>query len=101
MLHDQMQLGGQRTLLLHGALAALYTAQALFVLTSVALAAETLSRNLSGWWPLLPGLFGAALLFYAIISLVGETRVSRRALATEMEFILKRSREKLVTETSA
>lgn len=95
VLHELMQQGGQRTLLLHHALAALYSAQAFFVLTSVALAAESLSRKATGWLALLPGLAGAALLLYAVVQLVAETRISRRSLAREMEFIVQRSADKL------
>lgn len=91
-LYGQLAEATGRTRLLHSSLSSLYVAQASFVATSVALGVITLSGNRNTWVPLLFGMTGVALLFQAILCLIGEMRANRRQLGLELDFIVNMSK---------
>jgi hypothetical protein len=98
MLFAQLDLSTSRSRLLQRALARLYSALGTFVGTSVAIGIVAVSGRQYTWLPVGLGLLGAALLLYASLLLVRESRVALAALEAEMDFIWSQGRHRATPE---
>jgi hypothetical protein len=67
----------------------LYLALSVFVATSVAIGIVAASGQKYTWVPILLGLAGAGLLFYASLLLIAESRIALAAVDEEMDFALR------------
>lgn len=92
MMFDQLERATIRARLIQTALTRLYTALGFFLATSVALGIISLTHLSVAWPALLLGLIGVALLFYASILLILESRISLAATYAEMDYIHRISR---------
>lgn len=93
MLFTQLDFVTTRSRLLQRALSRLYAALAFFVGTSVAIGVVAATSSDYTIIPIGLGLYGAALLLYAAILLIRESRFALAAVNTEMDFIWKRGKE--------
>ncbi|MBB4636446.1 DUF2721 domain-containing protein [Longimicrobium terrae] len=97
---DRTMLGEERELLLHllertarrtklltRALTRLYMALAIFIATSTTLGVVAALGTGYAWIALVLGMTGAALLFWASLLLILESRLSLRSVYEEMEFV--------------
>jgi hypothetical protein len=74
------------------AMTGMHLAIAVFVATSVAIGVEAILGQEYAWLPLGMGMIGAALLFYSVLLLVVEARLTQSAINAEMDFTLRLSR---------
>lgn len=86
MLFVQLDYSTSRSRYLQRALAGLYYSVGLFVATSVAIAVTTIA-NIGFVAPLALGIAGSALLLYASLVLVRESRLALVALKSEMDYL--------------
>jgi hypothetical protein len=93
MLFRQLDFTTTRSRLLQRALSRLYAAVGVFVGTSVAIGIVALTGKLFTIVPIVLALVGGALLLYAAVVLVKESRFSLAALNAEMDFVWKRGQE--------
>lgn len=93
MLFTQLDFVTTRSRLLQRALSRLYAALAFFVGTSVAIGLVAATSSDYTIIPIGLGLYGAALLLYAAILLIRESRFALAAVNIEMDFIWKRGKE--------
>jgi len=93
MLFTQLDFVTTRSRLLQRALSRLYAALAFFVGTSVAIGLVAATSSDYTIIPIALGLYGAALLLYAAILLIRESRFASAAVNSEMDFIWKRGKE--------
>ena len=89
MLFDQLNKATFRARMLQRSMTRLYSALGVFVATSVAIGVVALSGVRYAWIPILLGLSGAALLFWASVLLIIESRVALVAINSEMDFVWK------------
>jgi hypothetical protein len=89
VLFDQLGRAAQRSRLLQRAMTALYLALSVFVATSIAIAGAAITGQSYAWLPIALGVIGAALLWYASLVLIGESRVALGAVREEMDFVLR------------
>lgn len=87
-LQEQVALAKQRATLIQKAMATLYSATALFVASSLGIAANVaFGRPEQGWIPTLIALSGGAFLFVASALLLYESRFNLRFVTRNIEFI--------------
>lgn len=92
MLYTQLDFVTTRSRLLQRALSRLYAALAFFVGTSVAIGLVAATSSDYTIIPIGLGLYGAALLLYAAILLIRESRFALAAVNAEMDFIWTRGK---------
>lgn len=90
LIADLLARSVARARLLQRALASLYGAQSVFVATSIAIGVIELARLDAGWFILALGMFGAALLLYASMLLIAESRRAVVSVFSEMDFLERR-----------
>ena len=93
MLFTQLDFVTTRSRLLQRALSRLYAALGFFVGTSGAIGLVAATSSDYTLLPIGLGLYGAALLLYAAILLIRESRFALAEVNTEMDFIWKRGKE--------
>ncbi len=92
LIFTQLERQMSRARLIQRAMVAFYSAVAIFVATSVAIAVlNAVARNYT-YVAVAFGLTGAMFMLYASVLLIIESRLSLHALLTEMEFVAKVSR---------
>lgn len=79
----------RRARLLHQATSVLYTTVSVFVATSAALGYVTIRRSPHTEIPILLGVVGVLLLFYASLLLIAETRIARNMIDAELNFAIR------------
>ena len=87
LLNAQLGRSARRARLLTRAMTALYMALGIFVATSVSLGVVALFGLPWAWISLALGLAGVALLFYASVLLIVESRIALTAVYDEMDFV--------------
>jgi hypothetical protein len=90
MVYDQLDKLTSRSRLLQRALTAFYLAVGVFVATSVAIGAVSVSHTSAAWIPIVPvvmGLIGACFLFYGSMLAVFEARLALSTTHAEMDFV--------------
>lgn len=87
-LFEQLSQIARRARMLQRTLASLYLALAGFVATSVAIGIVALSGQRYAWLPVVFGLTGAALLLYASILLILESRMALATVNAEMNWVI-------------
>lgn len=92
-LFKQLGMATRRAKLLQRAMVSLYLTLSIFVFTSVAIGVLDVSELKLTWIPLMLGFSGAALLFYASLLLIAESRIALGAVNYEMDFALSLSRQ--------
>jgi hypothetical protein len=90
LIGDLLKRSVARARLLQRALASLYRAQSVFVATSIAIGIIELARLDAGWLILSLGMLGAALLLYASMLLIAESRRAVISVFSEMDFLERR-----------
>jgi hypothetical protein len=98
MLYDQLNSAARRTRMLQNSLTGMHLSIGVFVATSVAIGLEVILGRDYAWLPLSMGMIGAGLLFYSIMVLVVEARLTQNAINEEMDFTLRVSREQAPKE---
>ena len=98
MLFSQLHFSTNRSRMLQRALARLYWALGLFVATSVAIGVVAVSSRQYAWIPIVFGLAGSALLLYASMLLVHESRIALSALDAEMDFVWQQGKSHATPE---
>jgi len=93
MLFTQLDFATTRSRLLQRALSRLYAALGFFVGTSVAIGLVAATSSEYTIVPIALGLYGAALLLYAAILLIRESRFALAEINAEMDFIWTRGKE--------
>jgi VIT1/CCC1 family predicted Fe2+/Mn2+ transporter len=93
MLFVQLDFATTRSRLLQRALSRLYGALGFFIGTSVTIGLVAITSSHFTILPVLLGLGGAALLLYASVLLVKESRFALAAVNEEMDFVWKRGKE--------
>ncbi|QHT69409.1 DUF2721 domain-containing protein [Rhodocytophaga rosea] len=88
VLFAQLNRAAKRARFLQYAMTCLYITLSIFVATSVAIAIVAVLGLSYTWIPLAFGIAGIALLFYASLLLIGESRVALSAVDEEMKFAL-------------
>lgn len=79
----------RRSRKLQQAMSVLYIALSLFVCTSVSIGLLEVFGFVQGWIPVSLGLTGIALMFYATILLITETRVALGTVEREMNYLVE------------
>lgn len=92
LLFSQLDINTSRARFLQRALARTYWAIGMFVATSVAIGVVSVSGRQYAIVPIVFGLSGAALLLWASLLLVHESRLALLVLEQEMDFLWERSR---------
>ncbi|MDQ3537024.1 MAG: DUF2721 domain-containing protein [Bacteroidota bacterium] len=85
----------RRSIKLQKAMSVLYIALSLFVCTSVSIGLLEVFGFVQGWIPVTLGLSGVALMFYATILLITETRIALGTVDKEMEYLLMKYKHKI------
>lgn len=88
-LFDQLGRTTTRARLLQRAMTCLYLTLSAFVATSAAIGIVAISGMEYTWVPILFGIAGVGLLFYASLLLIAESRVALAAVDAEMDFVLR------------
>lgn len=88
-LFDQLHRNTQRARLLQRAMANLYLALSVFVATSISIGIIDISKSSLTWVPVVLGIMGAMLLFYASIMLIKESRIALFAVNKEMDSAIR------------
>ena len=88
-IFEQLNFLTSRARLLQRAMTAIYSALGVFLATSISLGVVAVSGASYAWLPVVCGLFGAALLFYAGLLLIFESRLALNTINKEMDFIWK------------
>jgi hypothetical protein len=79
----------RRARLLHQTMSVLYVTVSLFVATSAMLGYVTIRRSPHTEIPIVLGVVGVALLFYATLLLIAETRIARTMIDAELNFAIR------------
>lgn len=79
----------RRSKKLQQAMSVLYIALSLFVCTSVSIGLLEVFDIVQGWIPVTLGLSGVALMFYATILLITETRIALGTVEKEMTYLVE------------
>lgn len=90
LIADLLKRSVSRARLLQRALASLYWALSLFVATSITIGIIELARIPAAWLVLSLGMLGAALLLYASMLLIAESRRAVVSVFSEMDFLERR-----------
>jgi len=85
-----LKLTAQRSQKLQQAMSVLYIALSLFVCTSVSIGLLEVFGFVQGWIPVTLGLTGIALMFYATILLITETRIALGTVKREMNYLIQK-----------
>jgi hypothetical protein len=93
VLFDLLRRAVHRSRLLQRAMTLLYFALSAFVATSVAIGIVAVTGKVYAWLPILLGLVGASLLFWASLLLITESRIAMKAVDEEMNFVLRLEEE--------
>ncbi|WP_051469901.1 DUF2721 domain-containing protein [Fischerella sp. PCC 9605] len=92
---NQISRATRRARLLQRVMACLYLTLSVFVATSIALGIIAILGQQQvyryTWIPILLGMIGAGLLFYASVLLITESRIALRAVNDEMDFVIRLS----------
>jgi hypothetical protein len=89
VLFAQLHKNTRRARLLQRAMTCLYLTIAVFVGTSITIAIVDISQAEYQWIPVVLGLLGAGLLFYASILLIRESRIALSAVDQEMDSAIR------------
>jgi hypothetical protein len=92
LLYQLLLKAALRSRKLQQALSLLYVALSVFVATSVVIGALEALGILAVWVPVVLGLMGTALMFYATVLLIAETRLALGAVEKEMSYLTKNYR---------
>ena len=98
MLFVQLDVNTTRARLLQRALARLYWALGAFVGTSAAIGIVAVAGRAFAPVPITLGLMGAALLLWAAVLLVHESRLALQGLDAEMDYVWQRVKERAAPE---
>lgn len=98
LIFDQLGTQVRRSRMLQQALTLVYLSLGVFIGTSVAIGIVSVAGQRHAWLPLVLGLAGAGLLFYASLLLIAESRLAFKILKVEMDFILRHGRERVPAE---
>jgi hypothetical protein len=93
MLFTQLDFVTTRSRLLQRALSRLYGALGVFIGTSVAIGIVAVTGAIFAVVPIVLGLLGGALLLYASVVLIKESRFALAGLNAEMDFVWSRGKE--------
>jgi hypothetical protein len=88
-LFEQLKKNSKRAKLLQRAMRALYIALSIFVATSISLGLVNIYHIKFGWIPVLLGVSGAVLMFYASVLLIKESRIALQAVNHEMDSAIR------------
>jgi hypothetical protein len=91
----------RRARLLQRAMSYLYMAVGLFVATSVAIGVVAFTLEVYAWVPIVLGLAGVGLLFYASSLLIIESRVMLAAIDEEMDLVARYGKNNTPEELQA
>ena len=89
LLYQLLLKAAERSRKLQQALSMLYAALSVFVATSVVMGVLEAFGILVVWVPVLLGLLGTALMFYATVLLIAETRIALGAVEKEMSYLIE------------
>lgn len=98
LLFSQLDINTSRARFLQRSLARTYWALGMFVATSVAIGVVAVTGTQYAIVPFTLGLAGAALLLYASLLMVHESRLALMVLEDEMDFLWARSRQRATPE---
>jgi len=87
MIFGQLDTLTSRARLLQRSITTLYVAVGVFVATSVSIGVVSITRLEFSWFPVIVGLAGAVLLFYASVLLIIEARLALVSTHKEMDFL--------------
>lgn len=100
LLYQQLSRTTKRTRLLQQAMTFLYLAVSSFVGVVVVIGLAEITGLEYAWVPILLGIIGAGLLFYASLLLIIESRIALIAVNQEMDFVLRVSKQYAPDEIS-
>lgn len=89
LLYGQLKTNTWRARLLQRAMAILYVGISFFIGTSVSIGVIALLEVSLGWFPLILGFLGSAMLFAASLYLMFESRLALLTTTAEMDYITK------------
>lgn len=89
VLFEQLHKNTRRARLLTRAMSVLYITLSIFVATSISIGLVDISKAKYTWIPVVFGIIGAGLLFYASILLIKESRIALFAVNTEMDSAIR------------
>lgn len=89
LLYQLLLRAAQRSRKLQQAMSLLYVALSVFVATSVVIGLLEALGWLIMWVPIVLGLVGTGLMFYATILLIAETRLALGAVEKEMSYLIR------------
>jgi hypothetical protein len=89
VLFEQLHKNSRRARLLTRAMSVLYITLSIFVATSISIGIVDISRAKYTWIPVVFGIVGAGLLFYASVLLIKESRIALSAVNTEMDSAIR------------
>ena len=101
LLYTQLERQTARARLIQRSMVAFYTALAVFVATSVAIAVLSAVAPNYAWVAIVLGLAGAMFMFYGSVLLIIESRMALAAILSEMDFLSKVSRKYAGDELAA
>jgi hypothetical protein len=87
-VYSQLNKVTRRTRLLQRAMTILYVALSIFVATSICIAVVELLNFRLAWLPLVLGIVGSGLVFYATLLLISESGIALIAVREEMNYVL-------------
>jgi hypothetical protein len=89
VLYDQLHKNTRRAILLQRSMTILYLTLSVFVATSISIGVVDVYEFSFTWIPVILGFAGAALLFYASILLIKESRIALSAVNQEMDSAIR------------
>jgi hypothetical protein len=89
VLFDQLNKNTRRAILLQRAMTCLYLSLGVFVATSISIGVVDISDTTYTWIPIVLGILGAGLLFFASILLIKESRIALLAVTQEMRSAIR------------
>jgi hypothetical protein len=89
ILFQQLSKNARRAKLLQRAMACLYITLSIFVATSISIGVVDISKAQYTWIPVVLGILGALLLFYASILLIKESKIAISAVNQEMDSAIR------------
>ena len=93
-VYNQLNKVTRRTRLLQRAMTILYVALSDFVATSICIGVVEIVNIRFTWLPLVLGIFGSGLVFYATLLLISESGIALIAVREEMNYVLDVGTEK-------
>lgn len=93
VLFDLLGMATKRSRYLQSAMTILYITLSLFASTIIIIGLIEITEIRFPWLPLILGMLGAALLFYASLFLMAESRIALQSVKREMKFMVEASRE--------